>query len=299
MKIFITGVTGYIGSAVAVRMIQAGHTVYGLVRHQEKIKAVQSLGIEPVLGSLEDTDILTKYAQASDAVIHTADSNHQVAVETLIKALEGSGKPFIHTSGSGVVSDNGLVEHESSYIYDEETVFTPSAPQQDRVFLNQHVRQAGITRGVRTIVIAPSLIYGDAFDLTYTSQILSILFDKSRQMNAGVYIGEGVSRWSNVHIEDLADLYLLALNKAPSASYFYAENGENTFVELATAISTGIGHPNHIQSWKLEDATQELGLIARFFFASNSRVRAVHARHLLGWNPQGISMPAWIAQFVQ
>ncbi|WDF53022.1 NAD-dependent epimerase/dehydratase family protein [Paenibacillus sp. KACC 21273] len=299
MNIFITGVTGYIGSAVAVRMIKAGHTVYGLVRHQEKIKAVQSLGIEPILGSLEDADILTKYAQVSDAVIHTADSNHQVAVETLIKALEGSGKPFIHTSGSGVVSDNGLVEHESSYIYDEETVFMPSDPQQDRVFLNQHVRQAGITRGVRTIIIAPSLIYGDAFDLTYTSQILSILFDKSRQMNAGVYIGEGVSRWSNVHIEDLADLYLLALNKAPSASYFYAENGENTFVELAIAMSTSIGYPNHIQSWKLEDATQELGLMARFFFTSNSRVRAIHARHLLGWNPQGISMPAWIAQFVQ
>ena len=299
MNIFITGVTGYIGSAVAVRMIQAGHTVYGLVRHQEKIRAVQSLGIEPVFGSLEDADLLTKYAQASDAVIHTADSNHQMAVETLIKALEGSGKPFIHTSGSGVVSDNGSVEHESPFIYDEETVFTPSAPQQDRVLLNQYVRKAGITRGVRTIVIAPSLIYGDAFDLPYTSQILSILFDKSRQMNAGVYIGEGISRWSNVHIQDLADLYLLAVNKAPSASYFYAENGENTFVELATAISTSIGYPNHIQSWKLEDAAEELGLMARFFFASNSRVRAVHARHLLGWNPQAISMTAWIAQFVQ
>lgn len=73
---------------------------------------------------------------------------------------------------------------------------------------------------------------------------------------------------------------------------FLIQVGENTFIELATAMSTSIGYPNHIQSWKLEDATQELGLMVRFFFASNSRVRAIHARYLLGWNPQGISIPA-------
>ena len=100
MKIFLTGATGYIGSSVAKHLIYKRHQVFGFVRDREKTEAVKALGIIPVIGTLEDGDLLTEYAQKTDAVINTANSDHRFAVETFIKALTGTGKTFIHTSGS-------------------------------------------------------------------------------------------------------------------------------------------------------------------------------------------------------
>lgn len=125
MKVFITGASGYIGGSVAKGLLDAGHTVFGLVRNPDKVEALRDIGIEPILGTLEDTDTLTKYAKLSDAVIHTADSDHLLAVETFIAALRGSGKPFLHTSGSSVVGDDARGETASEQIFDEETPFVP------------------------------------------------------------------------------------------------------------------------------------------------------------------------------
>ncbi|SFE75228.1 Nucleoside-diphosphate-sugar epimerase [Paenibacillus algorifonticola] len=298
MKIFLTGVTGYIGGSVAKSLLEAGHSVYGLTRSTEQAAAVKEMGVEPVIGSLEDTDMLTQYAQLSDAVIHTADSGHRLAIDTFIRALHGSGKAFVHTSGSGVIGDDAKGEYESQQIYDEDTPFVPIDPQKERVMINEQVRKAGVEQGIRSIVIAPSMIYGTALGLPRESVQLPLIIRKSKEMGAGVYIGEGVNRWSNVHIKDLAELYLLAVENAPAGSFFFAENGEQSYKELAHFVSEALGYGGHTASWSMEEAVGEWGGVARYALATNSRVRAVHARKMLEWEPTGESIQSWISNNV-
>lgn len=294
MKIFLTGASGYIGGSVAKVLIDAGHEVFGLVRNQEKADAVASFGVRPVIGTLEDQDILIANAASADAVIHTANSDHRAAVETFIETLTGTGKVFIHTSGSSVVGDDVLGESMTADIYTEETPFVPMDIREERVAINNFVRRAGIDNWVRTVVIVPSMAYGDALGMDVESDQLPVVFRKSIEFKAGIYLGSGINRWSNVHIADLANLYLLALEKAPSASYFYAENGEESYKDIARYVSEALGFEGKIQSWPAKEALAELGDWARFALGSNSRVRAVHARNLLGWKPSHESLAGWI-----
>jgi nucleoside-diphosphate-sugar epimerase len=294
MKVFLTGASGYIGGSVAKVLIDAGHEVFGLVRNQEKARAVANFGVRPVIGTLEDQEILIANAANADAVIHTANSDHRAAVETFIETLTGTGKVFIHTSGSSVVGDDVLGETARADIYTEETPFVPMNIREERVAINNLVRRAGIDHWVRTVVIVPSMAYGNALGLDVESDQLPVIFKKSIEHKAGVYLGAGVNRWSNVHIADLANLYLLAMEKAPSASYFYAENGEESYKDIAGFVSEALGYGGKIQSWLAEDALAELGDWARFALGSNSRVRAVHATNLLGWKPSHESLADWI-----
>src|SRR5215216_787406 len=103
MKIFCTGASGYIGGSVAAHLAAAGHKVTGLVRSLEKADAVRARGIEPVMGTLDDAAVLARAAQAADAVVNAANADHKGAAVALLEALAGSGKPFIHTSGSSIV----------------------------------------------------------------------------------------------------------------------------------------------------------------------------------------------------
>ncbi|QNK64078.1 NAD-dependent epimerase/dehydratase family protein [Pedobacter sp. PAMC26386] len=295
MKIFLTGATGYIGSSLAKFLADKGNQVYGLYRNPAKVEELKQLGIIPVLGTLEDKELLDQYARLSDTVIHTADSDHRSAIETMLIALAGTGKTFIHTSGSSVVGDDVLGRSENSEVFEEESLFMPMDIRVERVSINNLVRITGIQTQVRTIVIVPSMIYGDSLGLDTESDQLPVIFRKSREMGKGVYLGKGINRWSNVHIADLVELYDLALEKAPSAGYFYAENGEESYFDLARYISTAMGYGGEVSSWDAEDALAELGDWARFALGSNSRVRAVHARQLLGWMPKGESVSSWIA----
>ncbi|HBG41306.1 MAG TPA: epimerase [Porphyromonadaceae bacterium] len=294
MNIFLTGATGYIGSSVATHLISKGHQVYGLIRNKDKADAVKALGIIPVLGTLEDRELLIAYTQKTDAVINTANSDHRLAVDTFINALAGTGKTLIHTSGSSVVGDDVMGNAENSKVFNEETLFTPMDVRQERVNINNEVRISGIAKGIRTIIIAPSMIYGDSLGLDVESDQLPVVFRKSKEMNAGVHIGKGLNRWSNVHIKDLVELYALALEKAPTASYFYAENGEASYGEIAVYVSQALGFDGKIISWNANEALAELGDWAKYALGSNSRVRAVHARKLLGWQPNAISLQEWI-----
>lgn len=294
MKIFVTGVTGYIGGSVAKYLVDAGHEVSGLLRNPEQRGALQAMGITPVLGTLDDAFILTEQARAADAVINAANSDHLASVHTFISALSGSGKVLLHTSGSSVVGDDARGAYERKEIFTDETPFTPMDIRKDRVHINQVVRRAGVEQGIRSIVFCPTMIYGESLGLPVKSDQLPKLFEQSRKYGAGAYMGAGVHRWSNVHIEDLAELYRLAIEKAPSASLFFAENGEASFLDIATSISKSLGFGGAIQSWPADEAIAQLGDWARFAIGSNSRVRAVNARNLLGWAPKRESMLQWI-----
>jgi uncharacterized protein YbjT (DUF2867 family) len=110
MKIFATGATGYIGGSVATLLASQGHEVRGLVRRTNRVDGVRAKGITPVIGTLEDSQLLIAEARAADAVINTADSDHEGSVEALLAGLAGSGKPFIHTSGTSLVGYEAMGE---------------------------------------------------------------------------------------------------------------------------------------------------------------------------------------------
>jgi nucleoside-diphosphate-sugar epimerase len=287
MKIFLTGASGYIGGSVANKLLQQGHQVYGLVRSPEKAQLVKQLGISPVLGSLDDGDRLDESARSADAVINAASSDHRPAVEALVKALAESGKTLIHTSGSSIVGDDVRGESESPNVYADDDYFVPMPIRQARVGIDQFVRIAGVNRGMRAMVICPTTVYGNGRGVQVDSDQIPKLTKKSKEAGAGLYLGKGLNRWSNVYIDDLVDLYVLALEKAPSASFFFAENGEESYQRIAESISRRLGFGGKTESWLADEAIAEYGDWARFALGSNSRVRAVNARRLLGWTPSG------------
>jgi nucleoside-diphosphate-sugar epimerase len=260
-----------------------------LVRSEEKGSLMRVRGIKPILGTLDEAPVLADGARQADAVIHAADADHPGAVEALVAALERSGKLLIHTSGSSIVADDACGEHTSSVVFTEDTYFEPVPNRRPRVTINRYVRQAGIDKGIRTVVTCPPMIYGTGRGLQPDSDQLPKLTALSKQIGAGVYFGKGLNRYSNVHIDDLVDLYMLAIEKAPAASFFFAENGDASFKEIAELISRSLGLGGRTQSLSVADAIRQYGEAARYGVGSNCRVSAVNARRL-GWSPEGPSL---------
>ncbi len=287
MKIFLTGATGYIGGSLARKLIEKGHQVHGLVRSKEKAKLLEKEGIKPVPGSLDDDATVAEAAREAEGVINAASSDHRGAIETLVKALSGTEKPLIHTSGSSIICDDARGEFESPTIYADESYFVPTPMRQARVAIDRFVRTAGVNQGIRALVICPTMIYGNGRGLRKDSDQIPKLIKRSKERGAGVYIGRGLNRWSNVYIDDIVDLYLLALEKATSGSFFFAENGEEALGKIAESVSKRLGFGGRTESWSADEAIAEYGDWARFALASNSRVRAINARRLLGWTPSG------------
>ena len=289
MRVFVTGASGYIGGSVAARLVAEDHQVSGLVRSQEAAAKVKALGIAPVHGTLADRDLLVDAARAADAVVNAANSDNRDVIEAILPALAGTGKLFLQTSGSSIVGDNAGGE-PSEKVYDEDTPVTPLADKVERVAINDRVRAAA-GDGVRGVVLCPTLIYGTGQGVHKDSIQVPQLIDLARKSGVARHVGRGLNVWSNVHIDDLVDLYLLAIEKAPPGSFFYAENGEASMKALAEAISRLLGFGGRTEAIALEDAIAEWGgVAAAFTFGSNSRVRARRARADLGWRPHRIGL---------
>jgi nucleoside-diphosphate-sugar epimerase len=185
--------------------------------------------------------------------------------------------------------DSAAGEYASSVIFTEDSYFEPVPFRRPRVAMNRFVREAAIDKGIRSVVICPSMIYGKGRGLQPDSDQLPKLIALSRQLGAGVYFGKGLNRYSNVHIDDLVDLYLLALEKAPGGSFFFAENGDASFKEIAEMISRSYGLGGKTVSLSVEDLVRQHGDAARYGVTSNSRVNAVNTRRL-GWSPKAPSL---------
>jgi nucleoside-diphosphate-sugar epimerase len=289
VKIFITGASGYIGGSVAQRLIAAGHKVVGLVRSAGRARQVEEHGIVPVLGSLADTGVLGNAAREADAVINAANSDDRGAADALLHALAGTRKAFIQTSGTSIVADLADGEREGK-VYEESTPVQPLPLRAARVAVNTAVLAAS-DRGVRAIVICPSLIYGVGRGVHRDSVQVPWLIDLARKHKVGRHIGPGRNIWSNVHIDDLVTLYLLALEKAPAGALYYAENGENSMREVSAAISAMLGHGERAEAIPVKEAVEKWGeSFVRYTMGSNSRVRGVRARGELGWSPSSPSL---------
>jgi len=287
MKIFVTGATGYIGGSVADALLKHGHAVTGLVRTEEGARQLQARGMKTVLGTLDDAEIISKAAHEAEAVIDTAEANHPGVVDAIAAAVRGSGKAFLHTSGSGIVATDARGELVDA-IYDEYSSFTPSFPRMvQRAAIDQVVFDCA-KQGVRSVVIRPTMIYGGGKGVRTESAQIPALIDNAKKAGVGLHIGRGENRWANVHIDDVADLYLLALEKAPAGALYYAENGEEALKDIAAAISRLLGFGGKTRNWSPEDAEQALGPKSHSSFASNSRVRGKRSRAELGWKPKGV-----------
>lgn len=284
MKILITGVTGYIGGSVAKVLVDRGHQVSGLARSEEHSAKLKQLGIEPIIGSMADEELLVKAASAVDGVVNCADSDNAFAVSTIVQALCGTSKFFIHTSGSSTVADRAAGE-ASDKVFHEDIPPDPVVEKAGRVAIDRYILSAAL-KNVRSIVICPCLIYGDGLGIKKDSQQIPMLIECAKKSGSGRYIGKGLNIWSNVHIEDLAELYALVVEKGTAGSYFYAENGEASMKDVAVSISKLLGFSGKTESMPISEAVKKWGPGAAYFaLSSNSRINADKARKMLGWKP--------------
>jgi nucleoside-diphosphate-sugar epimerase len=284
MKIFLTGATGYIGGTVAAALLAAGHKVVGLAHpdQQSLEAAIRTKGFEPVFGLLDDTAFLTKMAGEADAVINAANVDHRGSTEAFLTALKGTNKIYIQTSGSGVTADMAGGE-PSAAIYEDDNVVVPLPSRAARIAINNIVLAAAST-GVCTAVIAPPMIYGKGTGMNPNSIQVPAIIKVAKKFGVAKYVGRGENRWSNVHVEDLAQLFLAVLEHGKAGAFYYAENGENSLKEVAEAVSRLLGFGNRAESLTVPEAYIEYGeMMTNLSFGSNSRVRATRAHKELGW----------------
>ena len=292
MNVFVTGAAGFIGGSIATGLVQAGHNVTGLVRSAEQADELKALGMHAVIGTLDDSQLLAEQARAADAVINAASSDHRGAVDALLGALRGSNKVFLHTSGSSIVGDASGGK-SSDDIYYEDNLPEPTVDKADRVAIDNLVLAAA-KDGVNSAVICNTLIYGHSLGVNRDSVQLPRLLKQARKSGVVRHVGTGQNIWSNVHIEDVVALYLLALTRNVPGTFYFVESGEASFIDMTTAMAEALdlGKP---QDWPLQDAEAEWGYeMANYGLGSNSRVRGKHARDLLGWTPKRTSVVEWI-----
>ncbi|MFD4637305.1 NAD-dependent epimerase/dehydratase family protein [Lentzea sp. NPDC058436] len=292
MKVFLTGATGFIGGAVGERLVAEGHEVRGLVRDPDHAPLLLKAGITPVLGDLDDAGLLTAEAERADGVINTANSDHRAAVEALLRGLRGSGKPFVHTSGTSLIADDAQGNALSLTVHDDEReIVAGSHPvRQARFALDTDVVAH---EGVRTVVLCNSLVYGTGRAPHPDTVLLVPLVSQARGSGVVRVVGHGLNTWSTVHLDDLAALYSIALTDPAARGFYFVENGEASFAEIGAAIADRLGL-GPVEPWPLEEAARVWGEgFARYALGANSRVRATRAREL-GWKPEHTSITTWI-----
>lgn len=286
MKIFMTGASGYIGGTLAARLLEAGHAVSGLARTETAAARLRERGIAAVRGELSSHGVVREAARAADAVINCADASDPFVVAAILEGLAGSGKPFLHTSGSSVVGDKAAGSF-SARIHHEDTPTEPLPEKIQRVAVDRFVLRAA-AQAVRSVVLCPALIYGEGRGANPDSIQVPSLIRQAVRSGIPRYIGAGENVWSTVHIDDVAAAYVLALDAARPGSFFYIENGEASLKSIVESIARLLGAKRPAETWSIDQAIAEWGPQAAWFsLGGNSRVRADKARAMLGWKPVG------------
>ncbi|MBH0328992.1 nucleoside-diphosphate sugar epimerase [Brevibacillus brevis] len=283
MNVFLTGITGYVGSVVAEHFQSQGYQVAGLVRSEEKAELLLSHGFTPIVGDLADTTLLTESVKKFDGVIHTAISHTPdmekldvAAVTAMLDGLEGTGKPFIYTSGTLIYNDT------YDNVVDENSPLNPLPFLQWKANQEQEVLGAA-KRNIRTIVIRPTLVYGRGGGLVQAT------IQRTKLSQSANYIDDGQTAWSTIDVDDLARLYECAFLRAQPGSLFNATSKEMiTTKELMTSIAK-IAGIEKVGSWSYGDATKELGPAA-WGASINQRISGLRAEQQLQWSPSPNSL---------
>jgi nucleoside-diphosphate-sugar epimerase len=281
MRVFLTGATGFIGSAIVPELRAAGHEVLGLARSDAGADKLKQAGVAAQRGELSDTDCLAAAARACDGVIHTAfihdwSISREVAAETDLRAVEalagalaGSGKPLVVTSGTALVAPGRLATEE-----DELSAGIPRGASEAAVLL-----AAG--RGVRASVVRLSPSVHGKGDHGFVHMLIEV----ARRTGVSAFVGDGANRWSAVHRLDAARLFRLALEKAASGARLHGVAEEGVPMRaIAQTIGTGLGVP--VRGLSEDEAKKHFEWFAHFV-AIDSPASSAITRQTLGWNPQG------------
>lgn len=290
MRVFVTGATGFIGSAIVPELIGAGHKVLGLARSDAGAKSLTDAGAQVLRGDIEDLDGIKRGAAESDGVIHTA-FNHDFskfaanceadrrAIEALGSALAGSDRLLIVTGGLALLTKGRLATEE-----DPPVPVSDSYPR-----ASEAAAEALAATGVHTSVVRLSQVHDPV-----KQGLVTYLVGLAREKGVSAYAGDGLIRWSAVHRLDAAHLYRLAIEKGTAGARYHgvAEEGVS-FREIAEAIGRGLKVP--VVSKSPEEAEAHFGWLARFAGLSLTASSAL-TQQRLGWQPTG---PGLIADLDQ
>jgi nucleoside-diphosphate-sugar epimerase len=278
MRVFVTGATGFVGSAVVQELKAHGHQVLGLSRSETGVAQLEAIGVAAVLGTLDDHDVLTRSAAACDGVIHTA-FNHDFskfaenaqqdgrAIAVLGAALEGTTKPILVTSGTAMLAVGRMATEEDRPGGHSPRISEPSA-------------DALVAKGVHASVVRLAPTTHGAGDHGFVPMLIGL----AREKGVAAYIGEGDNRWSAVHRGDAARLYRLALERGAKGERYHAVAEEAVPMKtIAAAIGKGLGLP--VESRPPE----HFGWFA-MFAGMDAATSAAWTRETLGWSPTGPSL---------
>ncbi|MBI2945735.1 MAG: NAD-dependent epimerase/dehydratase family protein [Candidatus Wallbacteria bacterium] len=279
MNVFLTGASGYIGRAVARRLVAAGHRVTALTRSPGAAAAAQEVGAIPFVGEMGEPVSWQAMAWSHDAAVHIAQEHSSdgpakdaLAIETFIKAsMVGRSRALIYTSGVWVLGN------------------TPDAPADERastagaaqVSAWRSYHETLVLRArsdqLRTVVLRPGIVYGGRGGL------VDLFFETARDEGAAAFIGDGSNRWSLVHLEDLAELYVLLLEGQASGVYHAVDSAPMTVRNIATACSQAAGAHGSVRSVPLAEARSSMGAMADALVMDQAVTAPASAA--LGWSP--------------
>nr|UNF16827.1 DsaS [Streptomyces scopuliridis] len=287
MRVFVTGASGWIGSATVDELLAAGHEVTGLARSDASAASLDAKGVRVRRGDLDDLDSIREGAAAADAVLHFANKHdfdnpaasnqaERAAVRAIGDVLTGSGRPFLLASGvAGPAQGGGTVTED-----DRSPFHGPESPRGG----SENLALEYVDRGVHTVSLRFAVtVHGDG-DHGFIAALIAI----AREKGVAGYVGDGANRWPAVHRSDAARVTRLGLEKAPAGTLLHVVSEEGVPTrEIAEAIGRGLDVP--VASIAPQDAEKHFGWIGHFF-AMDIPASSARTQELLGWAPNGPSL---------
>lgn len=284
-RVFVTGATGYLGSAIAARLVRGGHDVTGLTRDLRSVRTLEAAGIKSVVGDLADAESWIGVLQNCDTVVHAAfdastgasEQDHHALEAFRVAALDGRVRRVLYTSGIWV---NGPTEGR---VLDETAPLKPLEISQWRA-AHEEIAIDLSTHDVATVVLRPGMVYGEG------RGILGAWFAEAQRSKTVTYPGDGSQHWSMVHRDDVADAYALALEHGKAGErYLLCDESRHTVRQLAEAAAAAAGATAISQP--ADAVVKALGIFGKALL-NDGQFTSARARRELGWVPRHTSFVA-------